>query len=97
MTGTFKLEEALAGLDPAQFPILFGMTRFERSGSRELRNSAVLVTSSGVQVSDKEILVPLIEAGNPFIGNSDLGEGTRQVLSLDDGTTVSGALTPHSN
>lgn len=88
VTGTFNLEDAVAGLDPAQFPILFGMTRFVQSGSPELRNSVVLVTSAGVQVSDKEILVPLIEAGNPFIGHSDLGEGTRHVLTLDDGTTI---------
>ena len=88
VTGTFNLEDAVAGLDPAQFPILFGMTRYARVGSPELRNSAVLVTRAGVQVSDKELLVPMIEAGNPFTGYSDLGIGSRQILTLDDGTTI---------
>lgn len=84
----FKFEDAVAGLDPAQFPILFGMTRYARDGSPELRNSAVLVTSAGVQVSDKELLVPMIEAGNPITGYSDLGVGARQILTLDDGVTI---------
>jgi len=88
VTGTFNLEDAVAGLDPAQFPILFGMTRYARDGSPELRNSAVLVTSAGVQVSDKEILVPVIEAGNWITGFSDLGVGARQILTLDDGTRI---------
>jgi len=88
VTGTFNLEEAVAGLDPAQFPILFGMTRYARDGSPELRNSAVLVTSAGVQVSNKELLVPVIEVGNWFTGYSDLRVGVRHILTLNDGTTI---------
>ena len=88
ITGSFNLEEAVAGLDPAQFPILFGMTRYARDGSPELRNSAVLVTSAGVQVSDKELLVPMIEAGNSITGYSDLSAGEREILSLDDGSRI---------
>jgi len=88
ITGTFNLDEAVALLDHDQFPILFGMTRFVRAGSPELLNSAVLVTSGGVQVSDKEFLVPVIETGMPYVDNSDLGTGTRKLLVLDDGTTI---------
>ena len=88
ITSTFDLDEAVASLDPDLFPLLFGMTRFERAGSAELRNSAVLVTAEGVQVSDKERLVPVIETGVLFIDNSDLGSGSRSMLLLDDGTKI---------
>ena len=45
-------------------------------------------TSEGVQVSDKERLVPVIETGMPFLDYSDLGVGQRKVFLLDDGTKV---------
>ncbi|MBL1435576.1 MAG: hypothetical protein COB08_005185 [Rhodobacteraceae bacterium] len=88
ITSTFDLNEAVASLDPNLFPLLFGITRFERAGSPELRNSAVLVTAEGVQVSDKERLVPVIETGVPFLDHSDLHTGPRKILFLDDGTKV---------
>ena len=88
VTNTFDLDEAMASLDPDLFPLLFGMTRFEQVGSPELRNSAVLVTAEGVQVSDKVRLVPVIESGVPFLDRSDLHTGPRKILFLDDGTKV---------
>ena len=88
ITSTFDLDEAIASLDPDLFPLLFGMTRYARPGSPELRNSAVLVTAEGVQVSDKELLVPVIETGVPFLDHSDLGVGIRKMLLLDDGTKI---------
>ncbi len=88
ITSTFDLEEAVASVDPDLFPLLFGMTRYVQAGSPELRNSAVLVTAEGVQVSDKELLVPVIETGVPFLDHSDLGTGSREMLLLDDGTKV---------
>ena len=88
ITSTFNLDAAIASLDPGLLPLLFGMTRFEHTGSPELRNSAVLVTAGGVQVSDKERLVPVIETGVPFFDYSDLGVGTRDMLLLDDGTKI---------
>jgi len=88
VTSTFDLDEAVASLDPDLFPLLFGMTRYARPGSPELRNSAVLVTAGGVQVSDKERLVPVIETDVPFLDKSDLGTGSREMLLLDDGTKI---------
>ncbi len=88
ITSTFDLNEAVASLDPDLFPLLFGMTRYAQAGSPELRNSAVLVTAEGVQVSDKERLVPMIETGMPFLDKSDLGTGSREMLFLDNGTKI---------
>ena len=88
ITSTFDLDEAVAPLDHDLFPLLFVMTRFAQSGPPELRNSAVLVTTEGVQVSDKELLVPMIETGMPFLDKSDLGVGSRKMLLLNDGTKI---------
>ena len=88
ITNTFDLDEAVASLDPDLLPLLFGMTRYARPSSPELRNSAVLVTAEGVQVSDKELLVPVIETGMPFLDHSDLDVGIRDMLILDDGTKI---------
>lgn len=88
VTGTFDLGEAISKLDPSHLPLLFGMTRYSREGSPELRNSAVLVTKDGGQVSDKERLVPFYEGSVPFVYDSDLKPGARRNLSLPDGTKI---------
>lgn len=88
VTGTFDLGEAVSGLDPDHLPLLFGMTRYVNGGSPELRNSAVLVTRDGVQVSDKMRLVPFYEGAVPFLHETDLVPGTRRVLALPDGTKI---------
>ena len=88
VTGTFDLGEAISKLDPSHLPLLFGMTRYNSEGSPDLRNSAVLVTEDGVQVSDKEWLVPFYEGGVPFVYASDLEPGTRQILTLPNGTRI---------
>lgn len=88
VTETFDLGEAISKLDPNHLPLLFGMTRYSREGSPDLRNSAVLVTEDGVQVSDKEQLVPFYEGSIPFLYDSDLEPGTRRILILPDGTRI---------
>ena len=88
VTGTFDLGEAVSKLDPSHLPLLFGMTRYNRKGSPELRNSAVLVTRDGVQVSDKERLVPFYEGGVPFLYDSGLESGTRSTFVFPDGTKI---------
>ncbi|MDG1736541.1 MAG: hypothetical protein P8L68_19440 [Paracoccaceae bacterium] len=88
VTGTFDLGEAISKLDPSHLPLLFGMTRYSREGSPDLRNSAVLVTEDGVQVSEKELLVPFYEGSVPFIYESDLVLGTRRILTLLNGTRI---------
>lgn len=88
VTGTFNLGEAVFRLDPDHLPLLFGMTRYANGGSPELRNSVVLVTQDGVQVSDKQRLVPFYEGAVPFLYETDLVSGTRRVLTLTDGTKI---------
>lgn len=88
VTGTFDLGEVISKLVPSHLPLLFGMTRFSKDGSPELRNSAVLVTENGVQVSDKERLVPFYEGAVPFLYDSDLEPGSRRILILPDGTRI---------
>lgn len=88
VTGTFDLDEAVSGLNPDHLPLLFGMTRYANEGSSELRNSVVLVAADGVQVSDKQQLVPFYEGGVPFLYETDLVSGTRRVLALPDGTKI---------
>lgn len=88
VTGTFDLGEAISKLDPNHLPLLFGMTRYSKDGSSELRNSAVLVTEDGVQVTDKQWLVPIYEGAVPFVYDSDLEPGTRRILILPDGTRI---------
>lgn len=88
VTGTFDLSEAISKLDPSHLPLLFGMTRYSRDGSPKLRNSAVLVTRDGGQVSDKQWLVPFYEEGVPFLYDRDLEPGTRRIITLPDGTRI---------
>ena len=88
VTGTFDLGEAVLKLDPSHLPLLFGMTRYSKEGSPDLRNSAVLVTQEGVQVSDKERLVPFYEGGVPFLYDSDLESGNRSTFVFPDGTKI---------
>lgn len=88
VTGTFDLDKGVSELDPNHLPLLFGMTRYAEYGSPELRNSAVLITREGVQVSDKQRLVPFYEGAVPFLYETDLVSGTRRVLTLTDGTKI---------
>ena len=88
VTGTFDLGEAVSKLDSNHLPLLFGMTRYSKDGSPELRNSAVLVTEDGVQVSDKEMFVPFYEGAVPFVYDNDLEPGSRRILVLPDGTRI---------
>lgn len=88
VTGTFDLGEAISKLDSNHLPLLFGMTHYSKDGSPELRNSAVLVTEDGVQVTDKRWLVPLYEGDIPFVYDNDLEPGSRRNLFLPDGTRI---------
>ena len=88
VTTGFNLDKAASQVQALGAPVLFGMTRFANPGSPELRNSAVLVTPSGMQVSDKRHLAPLIEAGFWPFTRSDMQSGDRRMLVLGDGTRI---------
>ena len=88
VSGTFSVEEALDLLVDVPKPILFGMTRFANAGSPTLRNSAILIDDSGVQISDKVQLAPLMETGMPFGPRSDLQSGERSLMMLNGSTSI---------
>ncbi|MDP7187190.1 MAG: nitrilase-related carbon-nitrogen hydrolase [Paracoccaceae bacterium] len=88
VTETFSLKKAVSKLEPDHLPLLFGMTRYANTRAPDLRNSAVLVTKNGVQVTDKKRLVPFYEGAVPFLFETDLEPGTRRVLVLPDGTKI---------
>lgn len=86
VTTTFSISEALAQVREVDTSLLFGMTRYREEDDYDFINSAILKLGDEHQISNKQRLVPVIEAGLPPIKKPAVLPAERRIFEMPGGT-----------
>ncbi len=86
VTTTFSIKEALEQVRGVDTPLLFGMTRYKANGDYDFINSAILKLGDEYQISNKQRLVPVIEAGLEPFKRPAVSPAQRRIFEMPDGS-----------
>jgi len=86
VTTTFSIAEALDQVREVNTPLLFGMTRYTSDDDYSFTNSAIFKLGDEYQISNKQRLVPVIEAGLPPFKKPAVLPAERRIFEMPDGT-----------